>query len=63
MLYIAGLHASRRDAVFKAIRTRLEASGKPAKAAITATARKVLTVFNAMLAAGTDYRPARPSQG
>jgi transposase len=58
MLYIAGLHASRRDANFKAFRTRLEATGKPVKVAITATARKLLTVLNAMLAAETDYCPA-----
>lgn len=58
MLYIAGLRASRRDANFKAFRTRLEATGKPVKVAITATARKLLTVLNAMLAAETDYCPA-----
>jgi transposase len=57
MLFIAGLHASRRDAIFRGFRLRLEAAGKPVKAAITATARKLLTVLNAMLAAGTGYRP------
>ena len=31
-------------------------SGKPVKAAITATARKLITVLNAMLAAGADFR-------
>jgi transposase len=61
MLYIAGLHASRRDAVFRAFRTRLEAAGKPVKAAITATARKLLTVLNAMLASHTDYQPTAPT--
>ena len=61
MLYIAGLHASRRDAVFRAFRTRLEAAGKPVKAAITATARKLLTVLNAMLASQTDYQPTAPT--
>jgi transposase len=58
MLYIAALHASRRCAVFKAFRHRLESVGKPTKAAITATARKLLGVLNAMLATGTDYRHA-----
>lgn len=56
MLYIAALHASRRCDTFKAFRNRLESSGKPVKAAITATARKLLTVLNAMLAAGADFR-------
>lgn len=63
MLFIAGLHASRRDAAFKDFRLRLEAAGKPVKAAITATARKLLTVLNAMLAAGTDYRPVSTKPG
>ncbi len=56
MLYIAALHASRRCDTFKAFRNRLESSGKPVKAAITATARKLLTVLNAMLAASADFR-------
>ena len=63
MLFIAGLHASRRDATFRDFRMRLEAAGKPVKAAITATARKLLTVLNAMLAAGTDYRPVTSNAG
>lgn len=58
MLYIAALHASRRCPVFKTFRSRLAAAGKPVKAAITATARKLLCVLNAMLATGTDYRKA-----
>ena len=36
---------------------RLEVAGKSFTAAIPATARKAITVRNAMLAAGTDYRP------
>jgi transposase len=62
MLYIAGLHASRRDPAFGAFRMRLEAAGKPVKAAIIATARKLLTVLNAMLVSGTDYQPAAASR-
>jgi transposase len=58
MLYIAALHASRRSVAFKAFRSRLETAGKPVKAAITATARKLLGVLNAMLAKGADYRDA-----
>lgn len=56
LLYIAALHASRRCPVFMAFRSRLIAAGKPVKAAITATARKLLSVVNAMLANGVDYR-------
>ena len=37
-----------------AFRSRLEAAGKPTKAAITAPARKLLGVLYAMLATGTD---------
>ena len=64
MLFIAGLHASRRDATFRDFRLRLEAAGKPVQAAITATARKLLIVLDAMLAAGTDYQlvTASPEQ-
>jgi transposase len=61
MLYIAALHASRRSATFNAFRSRLEKAGKPVKAAITATARKLLGVLNAMLANGTDYRHPGPA--
>ena len=58
MLYIAALHASRRCPAFKAFRSRLQDAGKPVKTAITATARKLLGVLNAMLATGADYRHA-----
>lgn len=56
VLYLAALQASRRCATFKAFRERLQTAGKPAKAALTATARKLLVTLNAMLAANTDYR-------
>jgi len=56
MLYIAALHASRRCQVFASFRSRLMAAGKPVKSALTATARKLLGVLNAMLMTGTDYR-------
>ncbi len=56
MLYIAALHASRRCQAFAAFRSRLTAAGKPVKSALTATARKLLGVLNAMLMTGTDYR-------
>ena len=56
MLHIAALHASRCDETFGAFRRRLQGAGKPAKAALVATARKLLIALNAMLATDTDYR-------
>lgn len=55
VLYRAALHASRWCPAFKAFRSRLQTTGKPVKAAITATARKLLVTLNAMLAKGTHY--------
>lgn len=54
-LYFAALQASRRCSIFRECRQRLELAGKPTKAALTATARKLLFTLNAMLATGTDY--------
>ncbi|MRI55314.1 IS110 family transposase [Methylobacterium sp. DB1607] len=58
ILYLAALQASRRSAVFRTFRERLSLAGKPTKAALIATARKLLVTLNAMLATGTDYDPA-----
>lgn len=58
VLYIAAFVASRYDPTFKAFRQRLEAAGKPVKLAITACARKLLTILNAMFRDQTDYRRA-----
>lgn len=54
-LYLAGFIASRHDPTLKAFRNRLEAAGKPPKLAITACARKLLTILNAMLRDGQEY--------
>ena len=48
-LYMAALNAVRRADPFKAFYTRLRAAGKPAKLALIAVARKLLTVLNAMM--------------
>ena len=58
LLYIAALHASRRDPGFRAFRARMQANGLTVKQALVATARKLLTVLNAMLKSGTDFVPA-----
>lgn len=55
-LYLAGFIASRFDPTLKTFRARLEAAGKPPKLAITACARKLLTILNAMLRDEKDYR-------
>ena len=55
-LYVAAFVASRCDPRFKAFRQRLEAAGKPFKGAIIACARKLLSILDAMLRAGQDYR-------
>jgi transposase len=57
MLYLAALTGSRCDPRLGAIRARFEAAGKPTKVALTATARRLLTIINAMLREGTDYIP------
>lgn len=54
-LYLAGFIASRFDPTLKAFRARLQEAGKPTKLAITACARKLLTILNAMLRDGKDY--------
>lgn len=54
-LYLAGFIASRHDPAIRACRQRLQAAGKPAKIAITACARKLLTILNAMERDRKDY--------
>ena len=48
-LYMAALNAVRRADPFKAFYARLRQAGKPAKLALIAVARKLLTVLNAMM--------------
>ena len=57
-LYLAAFVASGRDSRFKAFRQRLQTAGKPFKVAITACARKLLTILNAMARSNQDYRAA-----
>lgn len=59
-LYLAGFVASRFDPTLAAFRARLQDSGKPPKLAITACARKLLTIINAMARDATDYASAVP---
>jgi transposase len=48
VLFMAAMVASRYNPVIKAFYSRLLAAGKPKKLAITACARKLLTILNAM---------------
>lgn len=57
-LYMAALVASRHNPVVAALYTRLRAAGKPAKVALVACMRKLLTILNAMLHTGTRWRVA-----
>jgi len=57
-LYTAGFVASRYEPTIKAFRQRLKDDGKPVKVAITACARKLLTILNAMFRDQAEYRRA-----
>jgi len=57
-LYIAAFNASRWNPDIRAFRQRLEAAGKSLKRAITACARKLITILNAMLRDSEDFKPS-----
>jgi transposase len=56
-LYMATLSAVRYNSTLKAFYDRLRGAGKPAKVALTAAARKLLTILNAMLKANQAWAP------
>jgi transposase len=58
-LYLAALSASRYNPPLRAFYVRLVGAGKAKKAALTAVARKLLTIVNAMI---RDGRPWEPDQ-
>ena len=55
VLYMAAMVASRFNPVIKAFYARLVAAGKPKKLAITACARKLLTILNAIVRTGKPW--------
>lgn len=57
-LYFAAFVATRHNPEMKAHRDRLQTAGKPPKVAIIAAARKLVTVLNAMLKTGQQYKMA-----
>jgi transposase len=58
-LFMAALVASRRNPVLQAFYARLRAAGKPAKVALVACMRKLLTILNAMVQQGTRWDAAK----
>jgi len=59
VLYMGALAAARCNPVVRAFYLRLRAAGKPAKVALTACMRKLLTILNAMIRSNTRWQPAR----
>jgi transposase len=60
-LYMAALNAVRREGSFKTFYQKLRAAGKPAKLALIAVARKLLTTLNAMLRDRKLYLQLQPT--
>ncbi|RCW66162.1 transposase [Pseudorhodoferax soli] len=58
VLFMAALVATRFNPVIKAFYERLLPAGKPKKLAITACARKLLTILNAMAKSGQPFNSA-----
>ncbi len=56
---MSALVASRHNPVIRAFYLRLRAAGKPRKVALTACARKLLTILNAMVRDETPWCTAR----
>lgn len=59
-LYMAALVASRRNPILTAFYQRLRAHGKPAKVALVAVMRKLLTILNAMIKQRTPWKLNAP---
>lgn len=55
VLYMATLSGIRSNAALRTFYLRLRAAGKPAKVALTACMRKLLTILNAMLRTNTSW--------
>lgn len=57
VLYMAALVATRWNPVIRLFYQRLRAAGKAPKVALVAAMRKLLTILNAIVHAGTPWRP------
>jgi transposase len=62
VLYMATLAAIRSNPAVQVFHSRLVGAGKPAKVAITACMRKLLTILNAMLRDQTAWDPAHSAK-
>jgi transposase len=60
-LYMAALVGMKYNPVIKAVYERLRAKGKPAKVALVACMRKLLTILNAMMRDQTCWRQTSPA--
>jgi len=56
VLYMAAVAAARFNPVIRALYRRLRASGKPAKLALTACMRRMITILNAMVKTQRPWR-------
>lgn len=61
VLYMSTLAATRYNEVIRAFYQRWRAAGKPAKVALVACMRKLLTILNAMLRDRTLWRGSQPT--
>lgn len=55
-LYMAAVTAARQNPVLRTFYQRLRAAGKPAKVALVAVARKLLTILNALVRDGSRWQ-------
>ena len=62
VLYMAALVAKQHNPLLRAFYLRLRAAGKPAKVALVACMRKLLTMLNAMLKHQTPWNPAHATR-
>jgi transposase len=62
-LYMATLSAVRHDAVLKGFYERLKSAGKPAKVALVACMRKLLSIINAVIKSGVPWQAGYPQKG
>ncbi|MBQ0944524.1 IS110 family transposase, partial [Ideonella sp. 4Y16] len=62
ILYMATVAGIRCNPVLREFYQRLRAQGKPAKVALTACMRKLLTIMNAMLKHHSDWAPGLDAQ-
>ncbi len=63
VLYMSVVVGSRWNPVIRAFYERLRAAGKPAKVALTACMRKLLTILNAMVRQQTRWHPSLHTAG